>query len=171
MAQFFNFHFPSFPCKESRRFLAFIWVIGLVLGVLVAIFVGEDIHSSMGQVSFNQISIVSLLISTFLPFLLSAFAVYISKPSVIYIVCFLKACSFSFVSLVFSAVFGSSGWLVRGIVMYCDIFSLPILYRFWIRHITGVIELDLADAGLLISVLMVWFFDMIFISPLFVEVF
>ena len=63
-----------------------------------------------------QPSIFGLLTSVLLPFLFSAFAVYISVPKFLCVVSFLKAFLLAYVSSAVNAAFDGAGWLKAGIL-------------------------------------------------------
>lgn len=113
------------------KLLPFVWLGGLFLGLLMY-YKSASIYFSLmlGSVS---VSIVGCLFSSFFPFLISVFAVFIHKPSLLLATIFLKGCFFSYVSIAFLNSLGACGWLIRLFFMISDICSLPLLYIFWRR--------------------------------------
>ena len=121
--------------KRNIVYLAFIWIFGLIFGVNLSFAAGPDFLSLMRGASGCSVSIVGLAFSVFLPFLLSAFAVYWNRPRFLYIISFVKAWSFTFAAYGICQAFGSAGWLVRFLVQFSDICLLCPLCWFLLRHI------------------------------------
>ena len=99
MAQHFHRNKPAWWRKYSFLFLAFCWIAGLLSGASVYLAAGDSLNSLMRSAVMRPVSIVSLLCVTMFPFLISAFAVYISEPWLLLIVSFGDAFVLSFVSL------------------------------------------------------------------------
>ncbi len=135
-----------------RIFLAFFWFSGLLLGALSFSDAGICNTSWMLGASNGTVSIVSLLCVNILPFLFSAFAVYIFRPFLLWIICFWKGFQFSFVSLGVLCCYPDSGWLVRWFLMFSDIFSLPLLFWFWHKHISDSGSYTGAEVFLFMSI-------------------
>ncbi len=121
------------PRKYHTIFLAFLWVIGLTLGIRFASFAGDSLLSLMRGSAFGAVSIVNLLAVTLLPFLFSAFAVYIRSACFLAVLCFIKSFSFGFVSTGLVMAWGSAGWLIRLLFMFSDLICLVPLWWCWIR--------------------------------------
>ncbi len=66
--------------KFPKMFLALSWLLGLGLGGLVFRYAGEPMLSLMPLAVNSQLSIVSLFLSTSLPFLLCAFSAHLRQP-------------------------------------------------------------------------------------------
>ena len=121
--------------KWAGSILSLFWTVGLICGFLVFRCAGESAFYLIRQAVCSPVSIASLLISLMLPFLVSALAVYLSKPQFLLIIAFCKAFLMIYVSLCVCHVFGSAGWLVRILYMSGDILSTPLLYRCWLKQI------------------------------------
>lgn len=138
---FTGFHFHSYFSLNQRRsrwlYLALCWIAGLLMGSLLAIGAGNAFSSWMRTADLGCVSIVSFVTVLFLPFLFSAFAVMISRPQLLLLICFLKAFSFGFCASGITQCFQSAGWLVRGLLLFSDGCLLPVLLWFWVRHIDG----------------------------------
>lgn len=140
--------FSSSPSRERRKkgrlLLASFWCAGLFFGIYGYLTAGTPFLSWMRGVVPGSVSIVGLLGITVFPFLISALAVFFSTPWLLLLVCFCKAFLFSFVSLGIWQAFGSAGWLARLLWMFSDCIGIPLLYGFWLRHLSG----DRAVGGL-----------------------
>lgn len=137
MARFLHY---DFPCAQ-RRFpgccLAFVWSLGLGFGIWAHALSGDSVSTLMRSNLFGTVSIVRLLCVTGLPFLISAFAVLISCRWLIFPVAFFKGVTVSFTAMGFLFSFGSAGWLIRFLLTFADVASLPLLYWFWITCFSG----------------------------------
>ncbi len=140
--------------KDSRRYLAFSWVSGLAGGCLAYLLGGESLHALMRGVLYAPVSIVGILCVSLLPFLLSAYAVFLSNLSFLLPICFLKAWLFSQISLGIYQAFSSAGWLMRILLLFSSWTSLPILYWFWLRYLSPEHRASTLEALLACSLLL-----------------
>jgi hypothetical protein len=137
MLQRFRICFRSLFRDLPECLLVVAWGGGCLLGILCGMNAGDTYFSLMRGAVRCSVSIVGLAFSVYLPFLLSAFAVYWNRPSLMYIVCVLKAWSFTLAAYGILNAFGSAGWLVRFLVQFSDILLLCPLCWFFLRHIRG----------------------------------
>lgn len=124
-------------CKASRWLLAFFWVSGFLLGCCYFQKNEQIFLPLMRAVQLDRVSIVGIAVSVFLPFLFSAFAVYIQKPILLYGICFFKAFIVAFAGFGLTVSFAHQGWLVRSVLLASDFCMIPILFWFWLRYIQG----------------------------------
>ena len=132
------FPFSDLPYRRRKGgcfLLAFCWIAGLVCGIWVCLSAGSSFSSWMRSTVYGSVSIVSLHFVTILPFLLSAFAFFISSPALLLAICFCKAFFLSFISLGVYQAFGSAGWLIRHLLLFSDCMSAPLLYWYWRHHL------------------------------------
>lgn len=94
-----------------------------------------------------RVSIVSLFLSLLLPLLFSVLAVYIRKPKLLLVICFLKASLFAFTSCQIMMAYSGAGWLVRLLFLFSDICMVPAHYWYWSRHVGGEGLGDWSDAA------------------------
>lgn len=142
MPRFLIHDFPPNSRKAHRGALAFALLGGLILGCVIYPSAEFDSSFLMCSAADSAVSIVGLLSVVLLPFLFSAVAVYISQPCLLLGIAFCKGLSFSLVSLGVMTAYGSAGWLMRSLLMFADILSLPMLVFFWIHYgISGRITL------------------------------
>lgn len=137
MAQLFHRNKPVWWRKYCFLFLAFCWTAGLLSGASVYLAAGDSLNSLMRGAISRPVSIVSLLCVTMFPFLLSAFAVYISEPWLLLPVSFGDAFVLSFVSLGVTQCGGSAGWLVRWLLVFSASLASLLKYLYWLRHLSG----------------------------------
>ena len=146
MAQSFHRNLPAWWRKCCFLLLAFCWIAGLVSGASVCLAAGDSLDSLMRGAAARPVSIVSLLGVTVFPFLFSAFAVYISEPWLLLPVSFGEAFALSFVSLGMMQWSGSAGWLVRWLLVFSASLASPLVYLYWLRHLTGRRRFDGLEA-------------------------
>lgn len=151
VARFFCPDLSNLWRKGCRFYLACFWLSGFLCGILVYLYAGRTLVSMMRSTLRVSVSIVGMLCVTTLPFLLSAFAVFLSKPALLLPICFGKAFLLAFVSIGMLQAFGSAGWLLRWILLFSDFVYVPLLYCFWLRHISGVRPLDSWETALMCS--------------------
>ena len=166
MGRFLNLKLPHFPRKSSSAVLALFWFLGLVLGVFFSTAAGNTIATLMRTAVNSHVSISGLLTAILLPFLLSAFAVYIHEPWLLIPIAFAKAFVFSYVGLGVMTSYGSAGWLVRLLLMFGDCCSMPLLFWYWTRHISGQRKALLpVTAVVLVLAFVIGSFDFCVVSP------
>lgn len=133
MDLFFRHKIPACGCKESIFRLACSFLLGLLSGGCIFTLTSDSFSSLMRGAAFGSMSIISLLSVLLLPFLFSAFAVYVRQSWLLMPISFLKAFFFSFLYVGLSCTFGGAGWLVRTMLMFSDILTLPVLWWFWLK--------------------------------------
>ena len=137
MARPSSVNMPHWQRKHDHFFLAFCWCLGLLCGIFLFRRLEPSGFPLMRSAIAGSVSIVGLICVGFLPFLFTAFAVYISEPWLLFLVCFAKACLFSFVSAGIYESIGSSGWLIRLLMMFSDSICVLLLYFSWLRLLSG----------------------------------
>lgn len=146
MARFLH-RFDTFTFRRSRHvLLALSWVFGLGFGALTFRYGKDQLLSLMPPVLSSRWSIVGLAASSFLPFLFSVFAVYISFPLLLTLICFSRAFLYAYIACGIQCCFGDAGWLVRWLLLFSDTLSIPVLYLYWQRHISGCRSFRMASA-------------------------
>ena len=166
MAQLLHRDFPNWWRKGSTVFLALSFSLGFTFGLFLFLISGDSLFSLMRRTLYGSVSIVSLSLALLLPFLFSAFAVFISKPGMLLLISFCKAFLFSLISLGVLASLGSSGWLIRYLLIFGDIVTLPILYLFWQRHISGERTLCSTEVFSIVSLIfLIGSIDFCIVSP------
>ncbi len=153
-------------CKACIFFLCAFCLGGLLFGSFLAVRLPESNFSWMHAVPLHRASIVGMLTASLLPFLLTACAVSFSLNWAVIPLAFCKTSLFSLFSVLTILSYGGCGWLVRLLLLFSDIVSLPILMWLWIRILQGKCGssfrtiLVCAAAGMAVTV-----FDYLVISP------
>ena len=135
-----SFFFPRNLVVASRRscklILSFLWSFGLFSGVSVAACADNPV-SLMRACCDAGVSIVGLLTVPFLPFLISAFAVYCSALPVLYLTGFCKSFLLGFCVCAVSTGFPGGGWLMCLLLLFTDLLTVPGLFLFQFRCLSG----------------------------------
>ena len=166
MGSFFRHRFLIPGRKRLALYLAFAWLIGLLLGSVLAL-LSAPLHASLMRRGLClPVSISGLLTILYLPLLCSAFAVYISQNWLLIPISLFKAITFSFVAVGCSLLQPSGSWLLRLFLMFSGSFSLPGLYWFWYCGCNRGRN-ETFKAGVIVSVLFLLFgiLDYRYISP------
>ena len=157
---------PETRQAACKFLLALCWCGGLILGISFASSADDSTLLMMHSASMSAVSIPGLLSILFLPFLLSALAVYLSRSLLLLGVAFVKAFAFGFCAFAVNAAFQSAGWLVCMLLMFSDLCSLPLLVWFWLRHIAGDRRNAAADLAVCAAIaLFIGGFDYCVVSP------
>ena len=120
-------------CNPATVLLAFFWICGILFGIWISSFSDGHTASLMRSVPYDTVTIVGLVVNTFLPFLLSAFAVSVFGRWLLYPIAFCKGVLNAFVSMGIFQCYGCAGWLIRLFLCFSDVYSLPLLYLLWLR--------------------------------------
>lgn len=116
-----------------NRLLVPVWFLGLMMGTLSAAGMDLSFHTWMHRAFSQPVSIVILLIAAVLPFLISAYAVWIKRHEILLGVLFCKAFGFAFLAFSASVTFGNAGWLLQPMICFPDIVLMPFLCWFCFR--------------------------------------
>lgn len=142
----------------------FPWIFGLLVGSFLSYRFGGYFASLMRMAVLCPVSIVASLTSVFFPFFISVYFVRYHRRLWLYIVCFLKAVSFSASFAALSAVFGTAGWLIRALFLFSDTISCFLLMNLCLRIRQQ--ESNFNSALLQCTVCLVTvFIDYMYISP------
>ena len=137
MARFLHHDLSWSDRRIHGCILAVFWSLGILCGIWTQFYADFYSASLMRSTLSGSVSIVSLLCVTVLPFLISAFAVFLSCHWMLHPIAFCRGFLLSFVSLGITASFGSAGWLFRLLLCFSEFVSTPFLYWFWLRCFRG----------------------------------
>lgn len=132
-----RYDFPYVWRKGCSLVLAFFWIAGWVCGIWTSRSADFFFLSQMRGACLGAVSIVSVLLVSFLPFLFSALAVSCHRTFLLLFVAFWKAFLSGYVSFGLVQAFPVSGWLLRPMLLFSEIASLPLLYGYWRKHLCG----------------------------------
>jgi len=165
MAAFFRRFLLSVNRNSVLLALAFMWFMGSLFGIILTEQSGNSYYLLMRTAASSRVSIVGLIASVYLPFLLSAFAVYTNKPRFIYFICFVKAALLAQGALAVALAFGSASWLARFLLQFTDLLLAPVLCWFVIRLLSGVVALKRDFCFCSVIFLMTGSLDYCVVSP------
>ena len=152
--------------SRSQWLLFVFWISGLVLGTCFATAASKHYLLMMRMAPQSHVTIVGLAVTVLLPFLSSAFAVYKDRLWLVYPICFAKVFAFASCGYGITAAFGSAGWLVRLLLQFSDILTMPILCWFVLRHISGRKMVLKRDFGICLGLeVIICCLDLWYISP------
>lgn len=165
MARFLRHDFSLWRRKDEPLFLAFGWFIGIVFGVSLSRY-GSDISASlMRMVIRSPASIVSLTSVALFPFLISAFAVFISQHWLLPLIAAFKGICFSFVLSVAMQAYASASWLIYPLVAFSQVTTVPLLWIFWLRYCARDKSLSRTTLAYFLAVIGIVCIDVWVISP------
>ena len=153
-------------CRRRQIILAFSCFSGNAFGLWVSGYSQETYFLLTRMAPSLHVSVPGLVACVYLPFLFAAFAVFLSHPSLLPLICFYKMFLFSWCGCSMVSTFGSAGWLVQMLVQFSDNLSLPMLCWFCVRHVDGRVESVTRDFLICtLWVLIVGITDLCVVSP------
>ena len=153
-------------CKRDLLLLAFIWFLGLMSGRHYYQQASNTYLLLMRASSEFRLSIIGLAVSVLLPFIISAVAVYFSKPAVIYVLAYLYALLFSYAGCCLRMLFSNAGWLIQFMLLFSHCITIPFYCWFSMRYINGRKPTFIRDLWIGIAVIsVVGTIDILVISP------
>ena len=153
-------------CRDVS--LMVVWSLGLLLGAVFSPGPGNALFALAHWEGSSRVPLISHLATVSLPLLLTAYVVSIRKPHFLLVISFIRAFQFTFCGGFIYSLYGSAGWLVRLLLQFTDIFSVPILCWFSLRHISGDRGLNKKDFRISLALtLIVGCIDYFAISPFF----
>ena len=119
----------------SREGLTCCMIAGLLFGCSYAGSVDASVYAGVLSTPGLTFSFAGFLTVLFLPFLFTAFAVFIKQQWLLYPICFVKFFAFGFCSFLILSVFSPAGWLVRFFLLFSDSLLLPVLVWIWFNAV------------------------------------
>lgn len=151
--------------KVSTIILAFCWCAGLFTGCFFANHAG-DVHFTMMRRAVSCPVSIAGLVVMLLPFLFSAFAVYLSKTWLFLPFCFFEGFQFAYLAGLVSASFGEAAWLIRLLLFFTEGWVIPVLLWLWFRWIgEGGRQAIRQIALCAVFCAVVWSIDYFVVSP------
>ena len=153
MRFFLSQNFVASSRRSCKMVLAVIWVLGLICGSFCA--AGADNLSSLMRACCHAgVSIVGLFFVPFLPFLISAVAVYCHAPLIILLTGLCKSFLLGLCICVVHSGFSQGGLLICFLLLFTDILTAPALFWFQMRYLQGLRKGIVRDSILALM----WFF-------------
>ena len=123
-------------CRLCKMILSFLWCFGFCCGGFTAAR-ADNLASLMLTCCNSGVSIVGLFFVPFLPFLISAAAIYCSAPLILFLTGFCKSFLLGFCVTAVYLVFSAGGWLICLLLLFTDLLSVPALLRFQLACFGG----------------------------------
>lgn len=118
-----------------RFLLAFFWLTGILCGISWVTFTENTLAVLLHRLPYRPVSLGPALLSTLLPFAISALAVKGFGFAALFPVVFTEAFLLTAISFGLIQAYGPSGWLISGILLLGNWFCEPLLYLMWLRDI------------------------------------
>ena len=162
-----------FPFSRVRSYiLTVLWPLSFLVGCLFYLSARSIFSPLMCSAVSGSVSIVSLLLCTLFPFLLSAFAVFLSGPWLLILIGFCKSFLFGFLSLGLVLSFGSGGWFLRFLVLSTDILLFPLLFWYLHRNLLTIPKSFLVESAFVISLaLLIGIVYFVYILPFLADIY
>lgn len=127
-----GFRKPSFS-KDPVCYLAFDWLIGLVLGVVTSFYAMDSMPALIDSIFRNSHSGLGLLVSVWVWVALVTFTFRYFGSWALGTLVFLKAFLYAFFCCGVWLTFGASGWLLQILLVFSDTCMLPVLWFYILR--------------------------------------
>ena len=137
---------------HKRKFftLFILWLFGLFIGCNLFYTCSFSFLSLMGSVVMQPVSIVGLLASMLIPFIISYLSIITNNSIYVLIVVFLKSISFGFTCTLLEDQYLSAGWLLRFLFLFSDYCFFPACCWF---HLLGLEDKSRIRSSLIIILL------------------
>lgn len=170
MASFFPLNRSSIPRKGTITVLAFVFLLGLILGGFCALRADASNGILVREALSIQASVIPLLFVLLLPFLLSVIVFYANQPRLLIPIVFGKGFVFAYVSICVRNVYPDSGWLLQFLLMFTDCVNLPILWWYWLQGLDAGSTGRTRPAVTAVTILSaVGLLDVFYVSPFLVN--
>lgn len=166
-----QFSFSNYLRKYNAVFLAFFWIAGMLFGAMAAESANADMFLWMGSAGRCRASIVALLCVAFLPFLFTALAVYFSKSTILFGICFLRSAFLGYMLRGMMLHLGSGFWLYGFLLLFTTLCLLPLDCWLWVRYTSGRQSFRVLDLLIYVfTAFIIVALDHCFVAPLLADV-
>lgn len=138
-------HYSAYSYIRIKILLSICWVLGLLLGLYLAIHLPDNSHSLVRTLVHSRVSTVGLITNLFLPIILSAIVWKLKIPALYLFLAFIKAICYGFCFSAMTLAFQEAGWLLRWLFLFSDTFISVLLLWFWFRNIAKPKECGARD--------------------------
>ena len=154
-------------CMRKRYCLAlaFCWCCGMLWGIGFCCEAASVLLPWIRRTVLVEPEYGPLLCVRLLPFLCSVCAVVFSVPPILYGVCFVRGFLMGFVSFGILYGFGDAGWMICGLLQLGSCLSIPALYLYWLRCLSGKGKCLFGGAVCFLVLLGIAYVDYCVISP------
>lgn len=134
-----NFYCGRFVVLRASIFI--FWILGVLVGLYIAIAAPAVSFSGMQGFEFQPLSIVSRFAVLFFSFLISVIFTYYKNSFLLVLTVFIKAFLLAYTWRWFNIAFRDAGWLVSCLLMFFDICTVPVLLYSWLRCFAGDMQM------------------------------
>ena len=113
------------------------WFLGLILGCYTVYSSSAVFLSWMNGIDIQPVSIVGRYLILNLSFIISVICIYLKLPLITLPIIFCKAFCFAYSLTFLAAIFGSSAWLVQGLLLFYELSTVSVLIYFWLNCTAG----------------------------------
>ena len=124
-------------CKACKLYLAFSFLFGFAVGVLLSGTVGPSGILLMRRLCTTPVSIVRLLIVRSLPFLITALVLYKFSSRLFLPLAFGKAFLYGYTLRLIYLAFPGAGWFVWLMLLFSDTIATLALYSIWLQNLSA----------------------------------
>ena len=169
MVRFFRCHILQSTRRVSAIILAFALLSGFLIGGYCTGYADSLLLHLMRTAAFSRVSIVHLMPVLLLPFVFSAFAVYIGQRWLIFPIAFIKAFLLAYLTGAIRIFYPGSGVLLGVLLFFADYLIMPVLCWFWFHCFRGRKEFPQICWCMLLLVLAIGYVDSYVVSPFLVS--
>lgn len=119
---------------KSTVSLSLYWLFGLLTGIYISWCQDSLSISLMHGVLSAPVSIMSLALSVYLPFLFTVLSLCTHRYYLFQFTCFIKAVAYGFCTMSMIRLFRFSAWIPCILLLFTDVLYLIYLFWFWLRH-------------------------------------
>ena len=157
--------------RSSIYILTFLWTFGLSSGMVLASRARLVTDSWMCAVTTNSVSILSLLITMLIPFLISFVAFRLGSAIMIYLLAFLKSFLYGFSRCLMIHLFLGATWFLNVFLFFSDSILTVILLLYWFHRFQKSNVYSLRnDLIYLFSAVAVCIFDYLIVLPIWTKI-
>lgn len=119
---------------DLRFYIILSWCIGLILGLHIIPLSFHRLNLALHSDYSGHRHFLSLLLTSFIPLMLTFFCIQFKKVYILPILCFLKATFFGFSLFLMRVYFSSGAWLAAILFLFTDLVNVCLLLWFWLRQ-------------------------------------
>lgn len=162
----FTYEIRAKPTFISVCVYVVVSFVSLLLGFAFLLASRGSVTQIFRSLPFTGISFLSLLLSVYVPLLVTYVAVRMNSRVIMWLLCCIKTCLFSYVFFGVREAYSGAGWLIQLLVLFSNQLSMVVYHCLWLRCLVfkrPAIRLTFIVCG--VALLFILFFDLFVISP------
>ena len=153
--------------KDPSVLLAFGWILGSVIGLLLAVNCDPSVIYGIRGILAGEFSVWRMIFVIISPLVISFLAISHFSIWLLIPIAFVKGMAYAFVSALVFIAWGSAGWLIRLLLIFSDTVSAPVLLYFWLSSCrSGSKDLGLRFIPAASWIILACAIDYRYVSPL-----